>query len=65
MEVFLQSFLVEDTKALLLVHHDEAEVLEGHVFAEQAVSSNHDINAAVTESQQGLLLLFLGTEAAE
>ena len=45
----LEVLLVLDAEALLLVDDDEAEVLELHLGAEQAVRADDDVDAAVGE----------------
>ena len=42
----LQPLLVLDAEALLLVHHEEAEVPELHVLLDQAVGADGDVDLA-------------------
>ena len=64
-EVFFQPFLVQYAKALFLVDHDESEILEEDIFAEQAVGADHDVDTAIAQSGQGLFLLSGRAKAAE
>ena len=49
----LQPLLVLHAEALLLVHHDEAEVLEPHVLAEEPVRPDDDVHRPVGEALRG------------
>ena len=42
----LEPLLVPDAEAVFLVHHDEAEVVEGDVALQQAMRPDHDVNTA-------------------
>jgi hypothetical protein len=53
----LQALLVADAEMLLLVHDDEAEVLELDRLAEQRVGADHDVDRAVREPLLDLLHL--------
>ena len=59
----LQPFLVGDAEALLLVDHDEAEVLELHARVEQAVGADHDVDLARLQPGQHVAGLGVGAEA--
>ena len=61
----LDGFLVLDAEALLLVHHQQAQVLVLHVLAQQAMGSDDDVHLAPFQPGQGLLLFRRGTEAAD
>ena len=50
----LQPLLVRDAEALLLVHHEEAEVLERHVGGEQPVRADDDVDLARRRRPSGL-----------
>ena len=62
---FLETFLVQHAEALFFVDDDEAEVFESNVFAEQAVGTDDDVDAAVAQTGERLLLLLRRAEAAE
>ena len=53
----LQPLLVADAEMLLLVDHDEAEVLELDGLAEHRVGADDDVDAAFGEPLLGLALL--------
>ncbi len=61
----LDALLVRDAEALLLVDDEQAQVLEVHVLREQAVRADDDVDLAVLEADERLLLLLLGLEARE
>ena len=61
----LEQLLVRHAEALLLVHHQQAEIEEDHIFAEQAMCTYHNIDLAQRQVLQYLLLLFLRAEAAQ
>ena len=50
---------------LLLVDHEQAEVAERHVLAEQPVGADHDVDLAGLHVLDDLLLLGVAHEAAE
>ena len=52
-----QSLLVLDAEPLFLVDHDETEILEPHVLREQAMRSDHDVDAALLQVDEHLLLV--------
>ena len=60
----LEPFLVLHAEAVFLVHDDQAELLELHVLAEQAVRADHDIHGAGGEFGERLFLLLPRLEAA-
>ena len=64
-EFFLQRVLVFHAEALLLVHHDEAEVFEMHIRGNDAVRADDDIHTAVGEGLDHAALLGGGAVAAE
>ena len=49
----LEPFLVLDAEALLLVDDDQAQVLELHVGADQAVRADDDVDAALRPAARG------------
>ena len=49
----LDALLVGDAEALLLVDHEQAEVLEAHVGGEQAVRADDDVELALGELGHG------------
>ena len=61
----LEPLLVRDAEALLLVDHDQAEVLEAHVLRQHAVRADDDVDLAVGERGDGLLLLGLAAKARQ
>ncbi len=61
----LDPLLVRHAEPLLLVDHEEAEVLEPHVGRERAVGADDDIDAALGDLLDGRDLLALGLEPAE
>ncbi len=46
----LELFLVADAEMLLLVDHDQAEVLERDRFAKKRVGADDDVDCAVGEA---------------
>ena len=64
-EVLLQLLLVLHAKALLLVHHQQPQVLELHVFIEQPVGADENIHLAVFYLPQCLLHLRRRAEAGD
>ena len=64
-EVLLQLLLVLDAEALLLVHHQQTQVLEAHVPVEQAVGADEDVHLTALHPPQGLLHLGAGAEAGD
>ena len=62
LELLLQLLLVLHTETLLLVHHQQPQILELHILIEQAVSANQDIDRTVLHLTQCLLHLGGGTE---
>ena len=52
-----QQLLLLDAEALLLVDDDQPEVLAAHVAAEQAVGADEDVDLALVEGRDDLLLL--------
>ena len=61
----LHALLVGDAEAVLLVHDQQAEVLELHVLAEQPVRADDDVDGAVLQPLDDLLLLLRRAEARE
>ena len=58
----LQLLLVLDAEALLLVDHDQAEILERDLAAEQPVRPDHDVDRAVGQPVDRGLGLLVGLE---
>ena len=61
----LHLLLVLDAEALLLVDHDQAEVLDPDVRVEQPVGADHDVDGAVGQALDDGLGLLVGLEPAE
>ena len=61
----LQPLLVADAEMLLLVDHDEAEVLEADGLAEHRVGADDDVDAALGEALLDLALLGRADHARE
>ena len=61
----LEALLVGHAEALLLVDHDEPQVPEADVLAEQPVRADDDVHAARREAGQRLVLLGAGHEAGQ
>src|SRR5688500_246988 len=61
----LESLLVLDAEAVLLIDHDDAEVLEPNIGAQEAVSPDDDVRAAVSKLFDHYLLPLRRLEAAE
>ena len=61
----LEALLVGDAEALLLVHDDESELLEGNVLLYESVSPDDDIDLALGEVTDDVALLSVGAEPAE
>ena len=53
----LEPFLVLDAEALLLVDDDQAQILELHVLADQAMGADDDVDAARGQAFEDALLL--------
>ena len=53
----LDAFLVPDAEALLLIDDKQAEVFELHILGQQPVRADDDVDFAVLEAAQALLLL--------
>ena len=64
-EVLLQLLLVLHAEALLLVHHQQPQVLELHVLVEQPVGADENVHFPVFHLPQGLLHLGWGAEAGD
>ena len=60
----LDALLLRHAEALLLVHDEEAEVLERDVLAEDPVRPDDDVERPLGEAPQDLLLLVLRPESA-
>ena len=61
----LDLLLVADAEALLLVDHEQAQVLEVHVAREQAVGADDDVDLAGLDALRHLLRLARGEEARQ
>ncbi len=61
----LDALLVGDAEALLLVHHEQAEVAEFDVLLQQPVRADDDVQRAVRQALHHLLLLLRGTESRQ
>ena len=61
----LQALFVAHAEALLFVDDQEAEVFELHVFGEQAMGADGDVDFAVCHVFHDLLQLFRGAEARD
>ena len=61
----LDGLLVGHAEALLLVHHQQAQIPELHVLGQQPVGAHHHVHRALLELPEDLLLLRRGLEAAE
>ena len=61
----LDRLFVRDAESLLLVDHQQAQVLEGDVLGEEAVRADHDVDGPVTESPDDGRRLGIREEAAE
>ncbi len=53
----LELLLLADAEALLLVDDEQAEVAEGDVLGEQAMGADDEVDRAVADSGDDLLLL--------
>ena len=60
-----EALLVGDAEALLLVHDDESELLEGNVLLYESVGPDDDIDLALGEVADDVALLAVGAEPAE
>src|SRR6202000_3559726 len=65
MAELLQSLLVADAEALLLIDHQQAEVLEFQVLRKQTMSADQDVDLSGFELFQDNLLLLWGAEARD
>ena len=61
----LDALLVGDAEAVLLVDHQEAQVLERDVLGQEAMGADHDVHGAARESLDDRLLLLGAPEARE
>ena len=61
----LDGLLVGDPEALLLVDHEQPELLEARRPAEQAVGADHDVDRPVGQAVDDLACLRVGEEAAD
>lgn len=61
----LDAFLVAHAEALLLIDDEQAQVFELHIFGQQPVRADDDVDFAVLEPAQRLLLFLGRAEAAE
>ena len=61
----LDPLLVAHTEPVLLVHHEETEVLEDHVLGEEAMGADHDVDRAPRQALDDRLLLPGTPEARE
>src|SRR6266436_541943 len=62
---FFQALFVGYAKALFLIDDHQAEILEAHIFGEQAMCADDDVHLARFEGSENLLLLRGGAKAAE
>ncbi len=53
----LDALLVRHAEALLLVDDQQAQVLERHILAQQAMRADHQVDAAVRQARQNAILL--------
>ena len=65
LEGLLQLLLVGHAEALLLVHHQQAQVLEFYVLVEQPVGADEQVHRPVGHPLQGLFHLGRGAEAGD
>src|SRR5579885_85081 len=65
MAQLLQPLVMHNAASLLLVDHQQAEIEKHHVFLQQAMRADNNINLAQGQILQDLLLLLLRAEAAE
>ena len=61
----LDDFLMLHAKSLLLVHNQQTEVLELHVFAQNAVRTDKDVDFALLHAAQNVLGFLRRAEAAQ
>ena len=61
----LDALLVRHAEALLLVHHQQPQILERHILGQQPVRADYHIHRAVQQALQHLVLLGGGAEAAQ
>ena len=61
----LDLLLLIHPEALLLVHHQQPQLLEGRALAQQLVGAHHHIDGAVLQALQDRLALRGGAEAVE
>src|SRR5204862_3428198 len=62
---FFEFLLVQNSEALFLIDHHQAEILEYNVAGHEPVSANDDVDPAFTQQLQHFLLLGLRAKAAE
>ncbi len=62
---FLEAFFVGDAEALLLVHDEQAEILELYVLRKEAVGADDNVDLAGFEVGENFLLFGGAAEAAE
>ena len=64
-EELLELFLVQDAETLLLVDHDEPEVLENDVAGNEPMGADDDVDAAFAQKLQDFALFGVRPETAE
>src|ERR1700722_8855178 len=62
---FFQALFVSYAEALLFVDDEQAKILKLHIFREEAVSADDDVDFALFNFFEHFLLFFLGAKAAE
>ena len=62
---FFQALFVSHAETLLFVDDEQAEVLKLHIFREQAVSADDDVDFALFDFFEHLLLFFFRAKSAE
>ena len=60
----LDMLLVGDAEALLLIHHEKAEVFEFHILAEKAVGADHKVKLPALQIPEGSGIAGPGAETA-
>ncbi|MPN06268.1 hypothetical protein SDC9_153524 [bioreactor metagenome] len=61
----LELFLVGDAEALLLIHHQQAQIFKLYVLLQQPVCADEHIHPSVGQAAQGVLCLNRGAETAD
>ena len=63
--ILLEPLLLADAEALLLVHHEEPQILEADIPGQEPVGADDDVDRPVAEARDDLALLLRRAEARQ